>query len=135
MITEQRLQFCTLRLLAPDLIEVTVDEGVELSVAQVREAHAAFDRLSDGRPSGALISKLHSYTYSFSAQKLIFDQPRVLALAYHAPDPTRRMALGSLLDVAKRDIRFPIKIFEQREEAIAWLREQLDAAAPRQPAR
>ena len=129
MTQEVRLQFCTLRLLAPDVVEVIVDERVESSETQIKEAHAAFDRLTDGRRCGALISKVHSYTYSFPAQRLLYQQPKVRALAYHAPDASRRTALASLLDVAKSEIRFPIRIFEQRDEALRWLREQLDAAA------
>ena len=57
---EERLAFCTMRLLAPDLVETCVDEGVEFSPEQVAEMHLAHSALSGGRPFGLLVAKIHS---------------------------------------------------------------------------
>ena len=56
MTQEVTLPFCTLRLIAPDVVEAIVNEGVEMSLDQVKQGHAAFDRLSGGLPCGALPS-------------------------------------------------------------------------------
>jgi len=128
MTTESRLAFCTLRQLAPDLIETIMSEGVEVSREQVLELHRELARLAQDRPFAVLVTKLNSYTYSFGAQQEAFKQPLLRALAYHAPDPTRRFAVESLLAVVKTHLRVPIEIFGRREEALSWLRQQMDAA-------
>ena len=132
---ERRLPFCTIRVLAADLLEVEADPGVEIGLPQVRELQAAYPELAGGRPYGLLVVKVHSYTYTFEAQQEIFDQPQMRAAAFYAPDRTRRMAIRSLMQVGKPRIRCPIETFADRAEALAWLRktlgpETLSAPAP-----
>lgn len=126
--TEHRLHFCLIRVLDSDLFDVNVDEGVEFTPQLVDEMHNAFSVLAKGGKYAVLVHKVHSYSYTFEAQRRIFNQVGLVALAFYAPESPQRMAIESLLEVSRSESRVPIQTFIDPAVAIAWLREQLAAA-------
>lgn len=106
--------------IADDITEVIIDDGIELSVENVKDLHGALKSIHNESKFGVLVNKIHSYTYSFDAQLSISRVPGECAVAIVVYSSHSYSATESLLYMAK-DVENPVRIFRSREEALAWL--------------
>lgn len=123
-----KLSFCRINKLGDRIAEVIVDEGVEVDMEMVAEYHRWIEEnLED--PCGLLINKLHKYTYTFEAQTRIAELPMIRAMGVVAYSSVSEVTTKSLIRIP-RESKWNIRIFPERGKALAWLEEELAAAAP-----
>jgi hypothetical protein len=122
-----RLSFASITILAPDLAEVIVDQGVDMTGAMVDEYHE-FLCSHLNAPFSLLVNKLHDYSYDFSAQVKLAAIPeidRMAVVAYkRATENVTR-----LMTKIPRHRQWCLEIFSEREAALAWLRDRVTASA------
>lgn len=114
-----KLSFGTIIKLGNNLAEVIVDDGIEMNSSQVKEYH---DFLSENlkTPFYLLVNRIHSYTYTFEAQKLIVSFNKIKKLAVLLGTHGALMSTETLLNL-NTDINWEIEWFRKREDALAWL--------------
>ncbi len=71
-------------------------------------------------PFSLLINKIHSYSYNFNAQRVIGDLKGLDKVSVFISDAGGLMSTETLIDM-NRNSNWDIKIFREREEAVAWL--------------
>jgi len=116
------LSFCTIIIRNPQLAEVIVTEGEAISETHVHEYHSfLLNNLS--APFSLLVNKIHPYTYTFEAQKIIGQLKEIKAMAIVAPTSGSLLSTKILLQVNK-EVNDVIKIFNDRDQALNWLEQQ-----------
>jgi hypothetical protein len=78
---KHRLSFGFFNVLANNIVEVTVDEGVEVSLEIVEECYDFVDRHMTGN-FAMLINRINNYTYTYEAQLSIASYEGLKALAF-----------------------------------------------------
>ena len=116
-----RLSFGTITILADDLAEVIVDQGVEMNEAMVNEYHE-FLRTHLTAPFSLLINKINNYSYNFQAQKNLAAIPEIDRMAVVAYKRTTEN-VTRLLNKIPREYPWHLEIFSDRDTALAWLLE------------
>ena len=113
------LSFGTIIKLNNNFAEVIVDDGVEMNSSQVKEYH---DFLSKNlkTPFYLLVNRIHSYTYTFEAQKLIMSFNKIKKLAVLLGTQGALMSTETLLNL-NTNINWEIEWFRTREDALEWL--------------
>ena len=118
-----KLSFGEIVILNKNLAEVIVDEGVVLNEVMVDEYH---DFLLDNleSPFSLIINKMHSYSYTFPAQKKIANLKEIKAMAVVVHTSGGLMSTETLVNV-NGNYKWNIKLFQERESAILWLKEEM----------
>ena len=117
-----QLSFGKIILLGDDLAEVIVDEGVEMDIEMVEEYHDwILNNLT--APCMLLINKINSYSYTFEAQRNLATPKEIKAMAVVSYTRISKKATKALSSLP-RDVKWNIKIFGNREDALAWLNSQ-----------
>lgn len=105
-----------------DLAEIIVDESVVLDIAMVDEYHDWIaNNLKD--PCFLLINKVNSYTYTFDAQMKIATLPQIKAMAVVVYNKLSEITTQNLSEYP-RERSWNLNIFNNRDEALAWLNKQ-----------
>lgn len=78
---KHRLSFGYFTLLAENIVEVIIDEGIELSLEMVEECDVFFKAHIFGN-FGMLINRINEYTYSYEAQLSIGSYTGLKAIAF-----------------------------------------------------
>ena len=113
------LPFAKINILREDIAEVIVDDGIEIDVEMVQQYHDFL--LSHLRsPFALLINKIHAYSYDFQAQEKIGTLLEINAMAVVAYKRTT-IITTEMLASYPRERKWNLKIFENRDEALAWL--------------
>ncbi len=122
-----RLPFASINILRPDIAEVIVDEGVEMTLQMVNEYH---DFLLSHlvSPFSLLINKINSYTYDFEAQKNLATLNEIHAMAVVVYNEITRMSTDNLASFP-RDTSWNMKTFYDRHDALSWLELQQESQA------
>lgn len=120
------LPFAKIILLRDDIAEVMINDGVQMDVAMVDSYHE-FLLSHLHAPFSLLINKINAYTYDFQAQEKLATLKEISAMAVVAYNRVSKIATESLA-AFPRDVEWNIKIFSNREEALAWLLAQQDEA-------
>lgn len=117
-----KLSFGTIIILQSNLAEVIVDEGVVMDEISVDEYH---DFLLNNLevPMYLLINKKNSYTYTFEAQKSIVHLDEIKSMAVITKTSGAVMSTETLINV-NGNIYRNIKLFQERESALIWLKKQ-----------
>jgi len=116
------LPFAKIILLREDLAEVIINEGVEMDVAMVDQFHDfLLSHLS--APFFLLINKIHSYTYDFEAQLKLGTLKELNAIAVVAYTRMTKLTTETVASLP-RDVKWNLKIFTNRDEALSWLDSQ-----------
>jgi hypothetical protein len=122
------LPFAKIIVLDEDLAEVLIDEGVEMNTAMVAAYHD-FLLTHLQAPFSLLINKINAYTYDFEAQGSLATLEQINAMAvvtYNRISMISTEALASM----PRSKEWNLRIFSDRDVALAWLRsEQIRVAA------
>ena len=118
------LPFAKIILLREDIAEVLINNGVEMDVKMVDQYHDFL--LSHLRtPFSLLINKVNSYTYDFMAQKKLATLKEINVMAVVAYNRVTKISTEVLVSVP-RDVEWNLKIFSNRDEALAWLVSEQD---------
>ena len=122
-----RLSFGYFTLLAENIVEVTIDEGVELSLEMIEESAVFFKAHIFGR-FGMLINIVNEYTYSFEAKLSIGSYEGLQAIAFVYYSDKSRVNVEELNAVRAND-KWNSSIFSGRElewhKAFKWLEQEL----------
>ena len=111
---EIRLDFGTFVVLEEGIMESVADEGLDISVEQVDEMIALY---REHKIDYVLANRKNSYSFSFAASVKIATSKGVKAVAILKHRPQTPM-----LDKLLSPRHFKVAIFDDRDEALAWLR-------------
>lgn len=118
-IKSYELSFAKIIILREDIAEVIVNESVEIDVEMVEQFHHfLITRLTP--PFSVIINKLNPYSYSFSAQQTLGSLHELRAIAIIVYSNISKLSAESMAAIPKK-INWNIKIFTDRDEAIAWV--------------
>jgi len=113
------LPFAKIIILDDNIAEVMVNEGVTMDVEMVEQYHEFL--LSHLRaPFSLLINKVNSYTYDFDAQNKLATLKEINVMAVVAYNRITRLITESLASYP-REVKWNLKVFSNRDEALAWL--------------
>ena len=115
-----RLSFCTITKIADDICEIVVDEGIEMDEGMVEEYHA-FLLANLKAPFSLLINKENAYTYTFAAQKKLAMLDEINTMAVVVYSNISKLSTDTLAYSVPRETPWNIRIFEARDDALAWL--------------
>ncbi len=116
-----KLSFGTIGLINDNLAEVIVDEGVEIDEVMVDEYHDFLLSTLEA-PFYLLINKKNSYTYTFGAQQVITQLKEIDSMAVVTTTDAGIMSTKTLISMNYNDTSLNVKMFREREEALAWLK-------------
>ena len=114
------LDFCTLVIVSENTAEILIHEGVEVSHAMV-EQYIDVLRSTLSAPFCLLVNERNSHSYDFQAQTALGATDDLLALALVSYTPTADVAARSLAQLP-RETNWPMAVFSNKEDALAWLR-------------
>jgi len=116
------LSFCEITLLEKDIAEVIINEGIEINLAMVEEYHALLlNKLV--YPFSLLINKKNSYSYTFEAQLQLAALPQINVIAIVTYTKISEISTRNLASLP-REIPWRLEMFNDRELALNWLRNQ-----------
>ena len=113
------LPFGKITLLRDDIAEVMINEGVEMDVSMVEQYHD-FLLTHLRAPFSLLINKVNSYSYDFPAQEKLATLKEINAMAVVAYNLATEVTTETLASYPRK-IKWNLKIFPNREEALSWL--------------
>jgi hypothetical protein len=113
------LDFARIVLLRDDIAEVIVNQNVEMDSAMI-DAYHAFLVGHLRAPFSLLINKINTYSYTFEAQRKLVAIPEINAMAAVVYSQTSQLATEALAR-QQRGRTWNLRIFYNREEALAWL--------------
>ena len=113
------LPFAEIRILRDDIAEVMINEGVEMDISMVEQYHD-FLLTHLRSPFSLLINKINSYSYDFPAQEKLATLKEINAMAVVAYNLTTEVTTETLASYP-RAIKWNLKIFPNREDALSWL--------------
>ena len=121
------LSFAKIIILRDDLAEVMINDGVQMDADMVAQYHE-FLLAHLRAPFSLLINKINSYSYNFEAQEKLATLKEINAMAVVAYNRVTRLTTETLASFP-RDVKWNLRIFSNREDALAWLLSQQNAAA------
>ena len=118
------LPFAKIIILRDDIAEVIINDGVEMDVNMVNQYHDFL--LSHLRaPFSLLINKINAYTYDFDAQLKLATLKEINVMAVIAYKRVTVLSTETLASYP-RDVKWNLKIFLNRNDAMDWLLLQQD---------
>ena len=124
---KHRLSFGYFTLLAENIVEVTIDEGIELSLEMIEECDVFFKAHLFGS-FGMLINRVNEYTYSYEAQLSIgsYEGLKAIAFVYNSD---KSKAMVEKLNLTRAYDKWNCCIFSGLElewqQALQWLKHEL----------
>ena len=113
------LPFAKIIVLRDDIAEVMINDGVIMDMSMVQQYHDFL--LSHLRaPFSLLVNKVNAYSYDFDSQEKLATLKEINAMAVIAYNRVTRIATENLASFP-RDVKWNLRIFSNREEAMAWL--------------
>lgn len=124
---KHRLSFGFFNLLANNIIEVTADEGIEMTLEMVEECHDFVNKYVEG-DFAMLINRINNYTYSYETQLSIASYENLKALAFvcyskQSFDVTKRLQNNRAVDQWQYPIFSGLELGWQ--QAFNWLESEL----------
>ena len=113
------LSFGIMYVLGKNRAEVIVNKGVDMGVLQVKE-YLNFLSTHLEPPFSVIVNRIHSYTYTFEAQKLIVNNDKIKNLAVVVSSSGGLLASETLLSLNEKS-KWNTKFFRTRSDAILWL--------------
>ena len=121
------LSFAKIIILRDDLAEVMINDGVQMDADMVAQYHE-FLLAHLRAPFSLLINKINAYSYNFEAQEKLATLKEINAMAVVAYNRVTRITTETLASFP-RDVKWNLRIFSNREDALSWLESQQNAAA------
>lgn len=117
------LGFAKIILLANDLAEVIINEGVVMNLTMVNQYHEfLIGHLQV--PFSLLVNKINEYSYDFNAQMKIANIPQIHAMAIVTYSRNSEFTTQLLAETIYRKSAWNIQMFSQRDLALEWLENQ-----------
>ena len=113
------LPFAKIIVLQDDLAEVLINDGIVMDKEMVKQYHD-FLLTHLRAPFSLLINKVNAYSYDFDAQENLATLEQINAMAVVAYNRITRISTESLASMP-RDGEWNLKIFSERDTALAWL--------------
>jgi len=113
------LDFAKIIILREDIAEVIINSEVEMDMKMVNEYHA-FLLAHLRAPFSLLINKVNSYSYDFTAQENLATLKEINVMAVVAYNRMTEITTESLASFP-RQVEWNLKIFPNRDDALAWL--------------
>ena len=113
------LPFAKIIILRDDIAEVMINDGVIMDIAMVEQYHD-FLLSHLHAPFSLLVNKVNSYTYDFDAQEKLGTLKEINAMAVVAYNRVTKITTETLASFP-RDVKWNLRIFSDRDEALAWL--------------
>lgn len=121
-----KLPFGKINILREDLAEIVIDDDVEVSLDAVQHAEAVLvDHMQ--APFSLLFDKRHDYSFNFQAQRAMGVFPELNAIAVVCYRSSSKLAIDALAKM-RRSKPWKLKIFEEKSDALEWLRAEQDKA-------
>ena len=118
-----RLPFADIVVLKPNIAELVVFSGIELTSGMVQEYQQVLVKHLK-QPIGLLINKRNAYTYSFSAQMEIGLAKEIRATAILVERESSVLVMQSIKGMPDHT-QWNMDIFFERDAALTWLEQQL----------
>jgi len=113
------LPFAKIIILHDDIAEVMVNDGIKMDAEMVQQYHD-FLLSHLQAPFSLLINKVNAYTYDFQAQEKLATLKEINAMAVVAYNRVTKITTENLASFP-RDVKWNLKIFSNRDEALVWL--------------
>ncbi|MEZ5347458.1 MAG: hypothetical protein R2681_18140 [Pyrinomonadaceae bacterium] len=110
--------------IADNIIEIIVYEGTELTVEMLKEADSLVFSKIPGQ-IGLLVNKLNEYTYTFEAQMFLGSFAGVKATAFITYTKLSTQTTEAVSGLPRNE-EFNHAIFDNRKDAIKWLKAELN---------
>ena len=124
---KHRLSFGYFTLLAENIVEVCIDDGIELSLEMIEECDQFFKAHIFG-DFGMLINRINEYSYSYEAQLSVgsYQGLKAIAFVYYTEECK---SLVEKLNLTRASDNWNSQIFSGLElgwqHALGWLKEEL----------
>lgn len=128
---KHRLSFGCVGLLAHNIVEITVDEGVEVSLEMLDE-YQQFLEKHVVKDFAMLINQINNYTYSFEAQLSVGSYEKLAAIAFVYFNDKSKLVSEKLSARRKHD-NWNFRLFSGLElgwqQAHSWLQKEMSGYA------
>ncbi|MBL4700359.1 MAG: hypothetical protein JKX85_03795 [Phycisphaeraceae bacterium] len=114
-------------MLNPQIAEVAINQGIELTSEMLAELHAFLTNYLP-KNGGLLINKINSYSYSFETQQKIFSVENVKHFAVFTHNRPTQLAAESLVQFRQKSIN--LEFFKDFNKSLHWLCQQVDCPVP-----
>ncbi len=109
-------------ILQDDMAEIIINDGIEMDADMVVEYHDfLLEHLT--APFSLLINKINSYTYTWEAQQMLGMLDEIDAMAVVTYNIVSDNATRFLARIPRKK-EWNMKIFDDRDRALAWLEKE-----------
>ncbi|MDX1296071.1 MAG: STAS/SEC14 domain-containing protein [Sulfurimonadaceae bacterium] len=114
------LDFGVYKEISPQIVEVVIDEGMELTEKMQGQAEKALNDTYQEKPYGLLINRVNPYTHSYGSIRKVarFNNLTALAIVVYSSS-------AEVIAQVHTYFQKNVKIFSDREEALSWLEMKL----------
>jgi protein-tyrosine-phosphatase len=117
------LSFGTFQEIEPNIVEIIVDEGIELSDRHIEQIETGLLEKYDNSYA-LLINRLNSYSHTHASMQKVARLKRLVAIAIVVySDISEQVA--KIHQVLQDNVR----IYQDRDSAIVWLKETINKAS------
>ncbi len=124
------LSFGTIFIIADNIAEVVINDGVTVTMEMVEEYHDALENYFKG-DFALFINKVHQYNYTFEAKLTIAAHENLKAIAFIFYTPQCQEITDDLIQLRNKD-GWNAKLFSglnlERQQAMLWLEQELTMA-------
>ena len=122
-----RLSFGVFNLLADNILEVTVDEGIEMSLEMIEECSDFVHEHISG-DFGMIVNRINNYTYTYEAQLSLASYQGLKAIAFVYYNNESKEIIKSLHEKRQED-EWNFQVFSGLElgwqQAFQWIKSEL----------
>ena len=117
------LTFGTFQEIEPNIVEIIVDEGIELSSRHIEQIETGLLEKYDNSYA-LLINRLNSYSHTHASMQKVARLKRLVAIAIVVySDMSEQVA--KIHQILQDNVR----IYQDRDSAIVWLKETINKAS------
>lgn len=124
--TTYQLKFCTVFHRDDNIAIIEINEGVNLDANMAQELIDLTEEELKGRPFALLSDRKHSYSLSFDAMSALSALPNLIALAIVIYSKKSHLLVETQNFFISTMKKRPVKIFTDTDEAIDWLKKELN---------
>ena len=117
------LSFGTIGMIESDIVEATINRDVVMDSKMVDECAGVLSGISSSE-IGILVNKKNPYTHDEEAKHLIATLKMFKAMAVLLTGWFESIPAKYLMSIPV-DVSTPVELFHDRDEALAWLRDQV----------
>lgn len=124
---KHRLSFASFNKITEEILEVTVDEGVKMTLEMIEECHDFIQTHFTGN-LGLLVNKINDYSYTYEAQLSVASYEKMKAIAFVCYSDESQITTLKLCNARVAD-NWNFRLFSGLdvgwEQAYNWIGEEL----------